>query len=122
MFEGKIAIVTGAGRGIGKATALALARLGSGVAIADIQGEAAQQTAAEVQQLGAPSLAVATDVSDSAQVDAMVEQVVQQLGRVDMLVNNAYISGGYASVPETTDEVWQRVLNVNLTGYFNYMM
>ena len=119
MSDGKIAIVTGAGRGIGKATALALAQRGIGVAAVDIQGEAAQQTAAEVQQLGAPHLAVQTDVADSAQVDAMVNQVVQALGRVDMLVNNAYISGGYASVPETTDEVWHRVLSVNLTGYFN---
>jgi 2-hydroxycyclohexanecarboxyl-CoA dehydrogenase len=53
-----------------------------------------------------------------AQVNTMVDQVRQQLGRVDMLVNNAYISGGYASVPETTDAVWNRVLAVNLTGYF----
>ncbi len=119
MSEGKIAIVTGAGRGIGKATALALAAQGVGVGAVDIQGEAAQQTAAEVQQLGVPSLAVPTDVAESGQVDAMVERVVQALGRVDMLVNNAYISGGYAPVPETTDEVWQRVLSVNLTGYFN---
>lgn len=119
MSEGKIAIVTGAGRGIGKAAALALAKQGTGVAIVDIQEEAAQQTAAEVQQLGVPSLAVQTDVADSAQVDAMVDRVVQELGRVDMLVNNAYISGGYAPVPETTDEVWHRVLSVNLTGYFN---
>ena len=119
MLEGKVAIVTGAGRGIGKATALALAKQGSGVAIVDIHGEAAQQTAAEVQQLGVPNLAVQTDVADSAQVDSMVNQVVQALGRVDMLVNNAYISGGYAPVPDTTDEVWNRVLSVNLTGYFN---
>ena len=119
MSEGKIAIVTGAGRGIGKATALALAKQGIGVAAVDIAGAAAEQTAAEAQQLGAPSLAVAVDVADSAQVNAMVERVVQTLGRVEMLVNNAYISGGYAPVPETTDEVWQRVLSVNLTGYFN---
>ena len=119
MLEGKIAIVTGAGRGIGKAAALALAVQGVGVAIVDIQAEAAQQTASEVKQLGAPSLAVQTDVADSTQVDAMVNQVVQTLGRVDMLVNNAYISGGYAPVADTTDEVWHRVLSVNLTGYFN---
>jgi 3-oxoacyl-[acyl-carrier protein] reductase len=119
MFDGKVAIVTGAARGIGKATALALAKQGAGVAIVDIQDEAGKQTAAEVQQLGVSTLAIATDVADPAQVNAMVGQVRQQLGRVDMLVNNAYISGGYAPVPETTDEVWNRVLAVNLTGYFN---
>jgi 3-oxoacyl-[acyl-carrier protein] reductase len=119
MAEGKIAIITGAGRGIGRAAALALAKQGIGVACVDIQGDDAQQTAAQVQQLGVPGLAVQTDVASSAQVDAMVEQVVQTLGRVDMLVNNAYISGGYAPVPETTDVVWNRVLSVNLTGYFN---
>jgi NAD(P)-dependent dehydrogenase (short-subunit alcohol dehydrogenase family) len=119
MAEGKMAIVTGAGRGIGKATAVALAKQGVGVASVDIEGETAQQTAAQVQHLGVPSLAVQTDVAESAQVDAMVKQVVQTLGRVDLLVNNAYISGGYAPVQETTDDVWHRVLSVNLTGYFN---
>ena len=69
--------------------------------------------------MGVPTLAIPTDVADPAQVNIMVSQVRQQLGRVDMLVNNAYISGGYAPVPETTDEVWNRVLAVNLTGYFH---
>ena len=119
MFDGKVAIVTGAARGIGKATALALAAQGAGIAVVDIQPKAAQQAAVEVQQLGVPTLAVPTDVADSAQVNTMVEQVKQHLGRVDMLVNNAYISGGYAPVPETTDEVWNRVLAVNLSGYFH---
>lgn len=119
MFDGKVAVVTGAARGIGKATALALAKQGAGVAIVDIQDEAGKQTAAEVQQLGVATLAIRTDVADPAQVNTMVEQVRQRLGRVDMLVNNAYISGGYAPVPETTDAVWNRVLAVNLTGYFN---
>jgi 3-oxoacyl-[acyl-carrier protein] reductase len=119
MFDGKVAVVTGAARGIGKATALALAKQGAGVAIVDIQDEAGKQTAAEVQQLGVATLAIRTDVADPAQVNTMVEQVRQRLGRVDMLVNNAYISGGYAPVSETTDAVWNRVLAVNLTGYFN---
>ncbi len=118
MFAGHVAIITGAGRGIGKATALALAAHGAQVAIVDIEHDNAQHTATEVQQLGGTALAVQTDVADSAQVEAMVAHVQAQLGRVDMLVNNAYISGGYAPVPETTDEVWNRVLAVNLSGYF----
>jgi NAD(P)-dependent dehydrogenase (short-subunit alcohol dehydrogenase family) len=119
MLNGKVAIVTGAAQGIGKATALALAKQGASVAIVDIQDEAGKRTAAELQQLGVPTLAIPTDVADPTQVNTMVGQVRQQLGRVDMLVNNAYISGGYTPVPETTDEVWNRVLAVNLTGYFN---
>jgi NAD(P)-dependent dehydrogenase (short-subunit alcohol dehydrogenase family) len=119
MLSGKVAIVTGAARGIGRATALALARQGVQVAAVDIDAAGGQQTATEAQQSGGTALAISTDVADSAQVNTMVEQVVAQLGRVDFLVNNAYISGGYAPVPETTDEVWQRVIAVNLTGYFN---
>jgi NAD(P)-dependent dehydrogenase (short-subunit alcohol dehydrogenase family) len=119
MFHGKVAIVTGAARGIGKATALALARQGAQVAGVDIDAESVQQTAAAVQQLGVAALASTIDVADPSQVNTMVEQVVVRLGRVDFLVNNAYISGGYAPVPETTDEVWNRVIAVNLTGYFN---
>lgn len=119
MFEGKVAIVTGAARGIGRATALALAKRGAHVAGVDINGEGVKEMAEAVKKLGVTGLAFTVDVADPSQVNAMVDQVVSQLGRVDMLVNNAYISGGYAPVPETTDETWNRVIAVNLTGYFN---
>jgi len=119
MFEGKATIVTGAARGIGRATALALAKQGAGVAIADIDAKGAQETAEAVSRLGGTALACPTDVAQPAHVNAMVDQVMAQWGRIDMLVNNAYISGGYAPVAETSDEVWNRVLAVNLTGYFN---
>ncbi len=119
MVAGNVAIVTGAARGIGKATAIRLAEGGASVAMVDIDAEGVQQTADEVKQLGVSTLAIPTDVADPAQVNTMVAQVMAQLGRLDMLVNNAYISGGYAPLPETTDEVWNRVLAVNLTGYFN---
>src|SRR5215813_1234515 len=119
MFAGKVAIVTGAAHGIGKATAVALAKHGSCVVIVDIDVDGGQQTAQEVQQLGISTLVLPIDVADSAQVNGMVDQVMTQFGRVDMLVNNAYISGGYAPIADTTDETWNRVLAVNLTGYFN---
>jgi 3-oxoacyl-[acyl-carrier protein] reductase len=118
MLTGKVAMVTGAARGIGKATALALATQGASVAVVDIDAAGGQRTAETVQKLGVTACAMPVDVSDAGQVNAMVEQVARQLGRIDMLVNNAYIAGGYAPVPETTDEVWNRVLAVNLTGYF----
>jgi len=119
MFAGKVAIGTGAAQGIGKATAVSLAKHNARVVIVDIDADGGQQTAQEVQQLGVSTLILPIDVADSAQVNVMVDQVVTQFGGVDMLVNNAYISGGYAPVAETTDETWNRVLAVNLTGYFN---
>jgi 3-oxoacyl-[acyl-carrier protein] reductase len=119
MFTDKVAIVTGAARGIGKATALALARQGARVAGVDIDAEGVQQTVAEIQKLGVAALACTIDVADPARVNVMVDEVKGTFGRVDFLVNNAYISGGYAPVAETTDEVWNRVIAVNLTGFFN---
>jgi len=84
MFAGKVAIVTGAAHGIGKATAVALAKHGSRVVIVDIDADGGQQTAQEVQQLGISTLALPIDVADSVQVNVMVDQVMTQFGRVDM--------------------------------------
>ena len=119
MFTGKVAMVTGAAKGIGKATALELAKQGANLAIVDIQTEGAAQIASSIRQLGCSALPVAADVADPIQVNAAVDLIVAEFGRIDLLVNNAYISGGYAPVSETTDEVWNRVIGVNLTGYFN---
>src|SRR5215470_17978939 len=106
MLAGKVAIVTGAAHGIGKATAVALAKHGARVVIVDIAAAGGQQTAQEVQQLGISTLVVPIDVANSVQVNAMMDQVVTQFERVNMIINNAYISGGYAPVAETTDETW----------------
>ncbi len=119
-FKDKVAIVTGAARGIGEATAWAFARRGATSVIVDINGEGAEKVAKDIQAKGLSAIAYTVDVSDVEAVDKMVEDVYTKYGRVDVLVNNAYISGGYAIVTETTQETWDSVIAVNLTGAFNF--
>jgi len=119
-FKGKVAIVTGAARGIGEATAWAFAKRGAIAVIVDINSEGAKKIAADIQTKGLNAVAYTVDVSDTQAVDDMVEDVFERYGRIDILVNNAYISGGYALVTETSQETWDRVIAVNLTGSFNF--
>jgi 3-oxoacyl-[acyl-carrier protein] reductase len=116
-LQDRVAIVTGAARGIGRAIALGYAREGAHVVIADIDDLAAKRAAEEVRALGRRALAVAVDVSQCPQVVAMVERAVCELGRLDIMVSNAGISEfhDFLTMPE---EVWQRTLAVNLTGVF----
>lgn len=116
-FGDEVAIVTGAGNGIGKATALRLASEGARVAVADLDQTAAQQTAQEISDSGGQALAVAVDVTARPSVEAMVTTVVERYGRVDVLCNIAGIAVGEPFL-EVTDENWQRTLDVNLTGVF----
>ena len=90
-LQGQIAIVTGAGRGIGRATALELARLGADVVVAELDKPGAERTAGEVTALGRRALAVATDVTRQADLTAMVERTRAAFGRLDILVNNAAV-------------------------------
>ena len=90
-LQGQIAIVTGAGRGIGRATALELARLGADVVVAELDKAGAERTAGEVTALGRRALAVPTDVARRADLTAMVERTRTAFGRIDILVNNAGI-------------------------------
>ena len=117
-LQGRVAVVTGAGRGIGKAIALRLASDGANIVIADIDLDAGESVAAEVQALGRQALAVGTDVSSKEQVQAMVEETLEQLGRVDILINNAGILGPTCPVVELQEEDWDRVLAINLKGAF----
>jgi 3-oxoacyl-[acyl-carrier protein] reductase len=114
---GKFALVTGAGRGIGLATAQALARDGAAVAIADLDDGRAKEAAAALESAGGRALAVRADVGDPASVEAMVRAVVGAFGRIDILSNNAGI-GGNTPFLKTTLEEWERILRVNLTGAF----
>ena len=116
-LEGLNAVVTGGGRGIGREIALELAEAGASVAVADINLTSAQQTANTIQEMGRFAMAIAVDISDSAQVKNMVNAASEALGSLDILVNNAGI-GISASVMETTDEELDHVLGVNLKGTF----
>ena len=140
-LSGRVALVTGGSRGLGRADALTLARAGADVAIADILVESdtsaaeaygvlaqaavaqgmvhAESTVDEIRGLGRRALAVRCDVTDRAQVDAAVERVVGELGSVDILVNNAGTLDHVGQFADQRRELWERDLRVNLTGAFN---
>jgi NAD(P)-dependent dehydrogenase (short-subunit alcohol dehydrogenase family) len=113
----QIALVTGAGRGIGKATALTLAREGADLAVADIDGQAAEETSSEIMALGRQSLALQADVGDLQEIDRMVRQAIESFGRIDMLVNNAGVTRR-AYIMDLTEEDWDRIHRVNAKGVF----
>jgi NAD(P)-dependent dehydrogenase (short-subunit alcohol dehydrogenase family) len=114
----KIAVVTGAGSGIGKATALALLRDGYGVALAGRRAELLEQTAAEAQGHAGNALAVPTDVTDPEAVRALFAQARQRFGRIDVLFNNAGANAPGIPFEELSYERWKEVVDVNLTGMF----
>jgi len=116
--ETKVAIVTGAGSGVGKAAALALLREGYAVALAGRRADALEQVAAEAGQLGAQALAVPTDVTDPASVRALFVKTKEAFGRLDLLFNNAGIGAPAVPLEEITFEQWQAVVQTNLTGAF----
>jgi NAD(P)-dependent dehydrogenase (short-subunit alcohol dehydrogenase family) len=116
-LEGQAAIVTGAGRGIGRATALELARLGANIAIAELDRPGAEKTAAEVQALGRKALVIVTDVTRRADLATMAERTRAELGRIDVLVNNAGIYRAAATL-DITEEHWDAVLDINARAVF----
>ena len=118
MNNGRTAIVTGAARGIGLAIARRLTRDGLRVALADVDVETARREADALQAVGAEALAVRTDVTDPAGVEAMVGTVLEHWGHLDVLVNNAGIAGRSAPVQDLSLEEWQQVIAVDLTGVF----
>ena len=116
-LDGKIAIVTGAARGIGRTIAEALAREGADLALCDCQVEWLNDTVASVQSLGRKAMAGAADVGNAAAVDAFVNQVMTHYGRVDILVNNAGITRDKLLI-RMSDDDWDQVIRINLTGAF----
>ena len=116
-FEGKVAVVTGAARGIGQAIAKKLAQEGADVAICDLQAEWLAETAGIVQGFGRKALPLAVDVGDSDAVNACISEVVKVFGKVDIMVNNAGITKDTLLV-RMSDEDWDAVLRVNLKGTF----
>src|SRR6516162_10141463 len=116
-LQGQIAIVTGAGRGIGRAPAHELARLGAAVVVAELDGAAAERTAAELREQGHRALGVRTDVTSRADLGAMVERARAEFGRIDILVNNAGIYRAAATL-DVSEEHWDAVMNINAKGVF----
>jgi len=116
-LSGKIALVTGAAQGIGRDIALGLAADGAEVAICDVNLEAAQKTAGDIEAKGRKSLALKANVASSADVTAMIDQVVEKFGRIDILVNNAGITRD-GLILRMKDEDWDLVLSINLKGAF----
>jgi len=116
-LEGQVAIITGAGRGIGRATALELGRMAADIVIAELDRANAERTAAEVRGLGRRALVVPTDVTSRNDLGAMVEQTRAEYGRINILVNNAGIYRA-AETLDITEEHWDAVMNINAKAVF----
>ncbi|MGD9764906.1 MAG: SDR family NAD(P)-dependent oxidoreductase [Candidatus Binatia bacterium] len=117
-LTGKVALITGGSRGLGREMALAFAGAGADVIIASRKLENCRAVAAEVEALGRRALPVACHVGVWQQLDALVDTAYAACGTVDILVNNAGMSPNYASLPEVTEELWDKVLAVNLKAAF----
>ena len=116
-FAGKVAFVTGAGTGIGRATALAFAREGASV-VSDISEQSVRDTARRIEEFGGGTLAVACDVTRSEDVKAALDRTVKTFGRLDVAFNNAGVEQEAAATAELTEEEWDRVVDTDLRGVF----
>jgi NAD(P)-dependent dehydrogenase (short-subunit alcohol dehydrogenase family) len=117
-FAGKIAFVTGAGSGMGRTTALAFAREGASVVLADVSDQGNQETARMIKELGGRALAVGCDVTRSEDVQAALNQAVGAFGRLDIAFNNAGAEQKPSVTADVTEEEWDRILAINLRGVF----
>ena len=117
-FENKVAVVTGAGYGIGEAIAMSLAREGASLVLAARSREKLESVASAIGEMGRRAEVVVTDVSDEVAVKKMIQRAVEVFGRIDILVNNAGIAGPTKPVTEIKGEEWRETLDVNLTGAF----
>lgn len=118
LVEGKVALVTGAGRGIGEATARLFAIEGAAVVVCDIDGDAAQSVVQSIQERGGEAVAVVADLTKEDEVAAVITTAIDRYGRLDCAVNNAGVSGRFGSFIDLPLHEWQHMINVNLTSVF----
>ena len=116
-LDGRVALVTGGGQGIGRAFAHALGEAGAAVAVVDLVAERAHSVAAELEKKGVDALAIAADVTGADQVQGIIDRVMRQWGRLTIAVNNAGI-GGWASAETMSEAHWDQVMELNLKGVF----
>ncbi|OIO32976.1 MAG: 3-oxoacyl-[acyl-carrier-protein] reductase [Candidatus Omnitrophica bacterium CG1_02_40_15] len=117
VLEGKLAIITGGARGIGKEIAMLFAKEGANIAICDVNLEEAEKTAKEIQDLGRESLAFKVDVTEQSQIQGMVDKILDKFNKIDILINNAGITKDNLLL-RMSEEEWDKVIAVNLKGTF----
>ncbi len=114
--EGKIALITGGGSGIGRASALAFAREGARVVVADVVVEGGEETLGMIKKAGGEGIFVKADVSKAAEIEALIAKAVETYGRLDCAYNNAVIEGSAATTTDYAEDAWDRVIVINLKG------
>ncbi len=119
LVAGKVALVTGAGSGIGRATALIFAREGAKVVVSDVTVDGGEETVRLVKQAGGEAIFVKADVAQASEVEALVSKAVQTYGRLDCAHNNAGVPGPNKMIVDITEERWDQVIAVNLTGVWH---
>jgi NAD(P)-dependent dehydrogenase (short-subunit alcohol dehydrogenase family) len=117
-FAGKVAFVTGGGTGIGRAAALAFAREGASVVVADVSERGNQETARMIEEDGGRTLAVRCDVARAEDVKAALDKTIEAFGRLDFAFNNAGVEQPITATADLTEEEWDRIVDVNLRGVF----
>jgi len=117
-LDGKVALITGAASGIGRASALLFAKEGAKVAVIDYAPEGGRETAEMIKEAGGEATFIEADVSKAADAERMVKATVDTYGRIDILFNNAGIMGTFGSTEKTTEEKWDLIMNINLKGIF----
>ncbi|HHW72282.1 MAG TPA: SDR family oxidoreductase [Firmicutes bacterium] len=115
-LQGKVAVVTGAGSGIGRAIALRFAAEGAKVVVGDINGETAASAVEEIKAAGGQAVAAVGNIAKEQDVQAMIDTALKEYGTLDILVNNAGIMDNFEPAGEVTDELWERIFSVNVTG------